>query len=389
MNPDIAPLVVLSLDGLCRESIGAYGCRWNQTPAIDAIAASGLVFDRCILEQDADCVCMDQFWDSAKIRSYSNRGESVLVTDDEGVEEQADAFDRVVFVGCGDTSDEPLGDEDEASIERTAMGRLYMAAVEAEASGSTPISLLWVHSRRLRDCWDAPASLAPGGWDLAEPDEPSEVEFEPAKSTPDLEASSDRRSGVDLTSQSVPHLTISPTDDPNLVGDWIQRYATQVRLFDMLVEVLLASISIEDPMVVIASTGGFSLGQDLQIGYRRGAVRSPQIHVPLIVSDLGPRRLRSLVTPDDVIGWLMSGAAAMPDLAGEKPSVDLAERFRNREILETRTDRAERVLTSSQWFAVIGPGDAESLFVKPDDIHDANDVARRRLDVIENLKEKA
>lgn len=394
------PLVVFSLDGLARESLGPYGCRWNETPAIDAIAATGLVLDRCVLDNDSDVVQMDRFWSAKDIAAYAARGETVLVTDDEAVEEQGVPFDRVIFVEPSiapesetkSTASESAvnsnnsGSEAEA-IEDTRFGKICMAAVQADLVNPGTISLLWIHSRFLRDRWDAPSSLSVGGWNLQTVDEASsENDLE----TNDLEPSDLEPNADDHHPMAVPSMTIQPGDDPDLAGDWAARYATQVRLVDVLLEITLASLSIHDPMVMIVSTGGFSLGQNSEIGYRRGAIRSCQIHIPLIISDAGSRRSRSLVTPRDAMEHWMADPNQRHSIqtpAGEQHTAP--EPMQPREILRTKTDRADDVITTPQWFAVLGPNDAESLFVKPDDVHDANDVARRRLDVIDELKNEA
>ncbi len=68
-------------------------------------------------------------------------------------------------------------------------------------------------------------------------------------------------------------------------------YGCQIRLLDLLIEVLLGSLRAEDPYVVIMGTSGFRLGQGGWIGHRPGPLRSADVHLPMIVSDSGPLRV--------------------------------------------------------------------------------------------------
>ena len=46
------PLLVVSLEGLTPSALGCYGSSWNRTPAIDAIADTGCVWDRWLATDD-------------------------------------------------------------------------------------------------------------------------------------------------------------------------------------------------------------------------------------------------------------------------------------------------------------------------------------------------
>jgi hypothetical protein len=56
--------------------------------------------------------------------------------------------------------------------------------------------------------------------------------------------------------------------------------------------------------------------------------------------------------------------------------------------VETRSDRAAKVVTTSKWFYARDLDGGVRLFLKPDDVNDINDVADRCRDVIETLEEQ-
>ncbi len=42
--------ILLVIDRLHAGYLGAYGNAWNETPAIDRLAAEGFVFDQCLID---------------------------------------------------------------------------------------------------------------------------------------------------------------------------------------------------------------------------------------------------------------------------------------------------------------------------------------------------
>ena len=408
-------LVVLSIDGLCRDAIGAYGCRWNQTPALDALAAGGWTLDRCHLDLDSPVPAMDRFWDADAVERMNDRGTTVLVTDDPAVEEQADVFERVVFVPR--STDSPIGSTDEPpipadspvaadNVAETHLAGVMMAAIEAELeclenTGEAP-ELIWIHSRFLRDVWDAPLSLLPAGWDRDVAD--NDIDNEPDVPT---DAETDHRPTVApevpawAEESGVPAGAIDVEADPDRPGRIMQRYAAQVRLIDELLEILLASVSAEDPAVAIVSTGGFALAQNVAadhraaVGYRSGPLRSSHVHVPMIFSDLGPIRDAMLTTPRPVLKqWLAGGGRVDRDALIRRATAghESEEAPTSTLVIQTKSDRATGVVTTARWFSVLddpgvaGGSQQRVLFAKPDDVHDVNDVARRTGDLEDQIE---
>ena len=91
---DGRPLLVISIEGLATAAIGCYGSSWNQTPAMDQIAASGCVFDRWISTQDRqpglpDCLAKVDQW----LEPWKGFGSTILISDIDVAEMNAAEID--------------------------------------------------------------------------------------------------------------------------------------------------------------------------------------------------------------------------------------------------------------------------------------------------------
>jgi hypothetical protein len=111
-----------------------------------------------------------------------------------------------------------------------------------------------------------------------------------------------------------------------------------------------------------------------------GPLRSPDIRLPLIVSDQGPIRVPQLCSTGQLPDILMALSQEM-DLVP-------ADQWTNQETtqrVETSSSRARQAITTPSWFCVQDPDASEHLFSKPDDVEDFNDVGRVRTDVVQEL----
>lgn len=374
-------VIVLSLDSLATAAVGCYGSSWNQTPAIDAIATGGAVWDRMLVTDDrSDDVLRGWFGsdDANWAKVWNKFGSLELITDNTVVGRDAKCFDRVVTIAheVAGTDEGPAAD-----IESTRLAALVAAAIERDAEDDD-WSVMWLHSDFLSFAWDAPRSLFPI-------DEVELARAEPDEFGETIEAESPDQPAIDpiFDDVVVPHFQLSQTDrdDPDLITSWMRTYGCQVRLVDWMIEVLLGSIRAEDPIVVVVGTGGFSLGQNGWIGRRAGPLRSPEIRVPLVVSDIGPIRMPAIASTNFVPQLMCDLALAdSPDRSWSPgrwvlPTDDTA--------IRTRSDRATDVVTTQKWFFVQDADESEHLYLKPDDVDDFNDIGRLRLDVIDELKE--
>ncbi|MCG8653791.1 MAG: hypothetical protein MI861_28390 [Pirellulales bacterium] len=377
------PLIVVSLEGLATAGLSCYGSPWNSTPAIDALAATGCVWDRWVATDDQPLSVFQQWiaaGENSGLARWREAGRTVLHTDDPLLIDQisADSFDEAALLDS--PSLQTRGKV--AEIEDTQWGRLIASAIERDAAG--PWSVLWIHSRFLSQCWDAPRELFPSeeeAWD-----EPPEDDF-PDPQLPDSAAAvTDAELPPPIfDSVTPPHFKLDDRDHPDLITSWMRTYGCQIRLVDLLLEVLLQSIRVEDPLVVLAGTSGFSLGQNGWIGHAAGPLRSWDLRLPMVVSDCGPIRSPHN-TPSDSLGQILANLALRPGQAITPSHWCRAEDEFDARIV-TQSQRAQAAITSAGWFYVRDQDSSEHLFLKPDDVDDTNDVGRLRRDVIERLTE--
>jgi hypothetical protein len=356
---------------------------------IDAIAGSGCVWDRCIATSDDPAAVLREIISpehagDAEIlggrnwaESWRQRGSVELLTDAPSINGLSKTcFDRI----CGlqiDTSksfDSPV-----AEIDQSRLGQLFAAAIERD-NEHEPWSVLWLHSGFLARCWDAPRDLFP----IDEVDDttaPPSEEVELLEAEPDIEATILESPPPIFDAVVPPQIKLGNQTHPDLVNSWRRTYGCQVRLLDLLIEVLLGTLGAEDPYVVIMGTSGFRLGQGGWIGHRLTTLRSPDVHLPMIVSDNGPLRIPHVTSSAElssVLGAL--GRGEEPLIAPSRWSETGTDSR-----VETRSSQSQLALTTSSWFFVRDHDSSEHLFLKPDDVDDFNDVGRLRSDVVEQL----
>lgn len=380
-------LIVLSLDGLATSALGCYGSSWNSTPTIDTLASRGAVWDRWTATSDDPLRLLEGWlvgggeWMSA----WRDGGAVELVTDDRRLIDQGlgERFDRAWLVEPEEGSEAAAQAEE---LAETHFGRLVAAAIDRHAeAGQTPWSVMWLHSEFLTRHWDAPRELFPV--------DPIETEFDEAPSEeiellaePWKEAEEPEPEPPPLLFDTVtpPQLQLSAERHPDLVTSWMRTYGCQVRLVDLLLGVLRESLEGVDPIVVVTSTGGFSLGQNGWIGARCGGLRSGEVRLPLIVGHGHPIRSPRLTATDQLPRIL----AELADC--ERPLVS-PEQWSERDgefdpAVITHARGGPSAVTTSHWFLVQDSVLDEHLFLKPDDADDVNDIRRLSPDAVETLE---
>ncbi len=377
------PLLIVTLEGLACSALGCYGSPWNCTPAIDAIAATGCVWDRWIAASDHP---VHQFrrWisptsDGDPLAPWKAAGVVELITDDQRLTDDifVDRFDQIQHV----EHDSPVATEVAEEIEQTRFGRLVAAAIDRDQRG--PWDLLWLHSRFLSQCWDAPRHLFPVSDEeiVAEPSDEVELLADPSV---DVQAPLAALPPWFDTAEP-PHLQLHEQSHPDLITSWMRTYGCQVRLVDLLLEVLLQSIRVDDPQVILAATSGMSLGQNGWIGPQAGPLRSCDLRLPLIVSDRGPLRSPHVTSTDTL-------ARVLPALAHDTAELISPSRWCEADgelqpCVVTESSRASTAITTARWQLVRDLDGTDHLFLKPDDVEDANNVGRLRRDIIDRLTE--
>ena len=396
---DQRPLLIVSLEGLVTSAIGCYGSSWNATPAIDQMAADGCVWDRWITTVDDSTepvcsllkdgpgqACPAQAWTAP----WQKRGSLELVTDVAKVAAAANGFDGIIQLNRDPTPSHPAEEIDE-----TALAAIMAAAIERDAETDGDWSLMWLHTDVLTRCWDAPRMLFPlddeelsgEPCEFAEPSETDGLGIDresippimPGCTVPKIDWSDGGFKGLAMDSGRED----SGTVHPDAVMSWMRTYGCQIRLLDLMLEILMPSFRCENPRLLLMGTSGFSFGQNGWIGHHTGPLRSPDCRLPLIVSDTGPVRMPAVTGDTDL-------AALLRELGSGQMSWCGPQRWtqEDRDVcIETKSDRATVAKTTSEWFFVEDPDESDHLFLKPDDAEDFNDVARLRPDVVESLRD--
>ena len=378
------PLLVITLEGLAVSALGCYGSAWNSTPAIDAIAATGCLWDRWIAASDHP---VHQFrrWTSPTqegdpLGPWKSAGSTELITDDSRLIDQGlgDRFDQVQQICHESASPWNVATE----IEQTRFGQLVAAAIDRDQAGAW--DLLWLHSRFLTQCWDAPRQLFPVADEeiITEPSEEVELLTDP---TAEAEVPLAPLPPWFETAEP-PRVQLHGQSHPDLVTCWMRTYGCQIRLVDLLLEVLLQSIHVDDPQVILAGASGMSLGQNGWIGPHAGPLRSCDLRLPLVVSDRGPLRSPHVTSTDSLAQLIPSLANDATDLI--PPSRWCEDDGELNPCVTTESSRASTAMTTPRWQLIRDLDGTDHLFLKPDDVDDANDVGRRRRDIVEELSNR-
>lgn len=424
-------LVVLSCDALAVTAISAYGSSWNETSQLEQLAVNSVVWDRVITTTDDTCEQLQRIWQwlLKGPASKFTRTELIVAKGEQAVQLVAIA-ERVGFDQCTvvdtetpdaddltvpatETASTETGSEED-ELETTAIAKLVSAAIERIVDSSSRVAsdqdeaqrLIWIHSDLLSRVWDAPHWLFPVEEEEMEgieaPEDRTEWSLDDFSS--DWQGSDDplaapENSGAaagDETqappplyaTREVPHLPLPKLRHPDWVLSWMQTYGCQVRLVDRIVTLLLEAIQSSgvEASFVFMGTSGFQLGQNGWIGHRAGPLRSPEIHVPVIVHSGKPGiRIGGVHTLEEVFSKMEAPPLPTSDVQSYvSPEFWALCDGLPQQAVQTQSPRVTRATTTNEWFYVEEPEGAR-LYSKPDDQSDVNDVAARCRDVIEEL----
>jgi arylsulfatase A-like enzyme len=390
---------------------GPYGNTWMETPHLNRMAVQGFLFDHAVIDTPELTEACTSLWTgvhAARRRGQESRElalparlaaagvETWLVTDDPDVLRHPRSIEfsqrRLVQPQPPALADEHSG---------TAVGRFFIESVPCLERVRPPF-LLWLHVSALGQAWDSPLGIRRRHVEEEDPDPPLLVE--------------------------VPHLTLDPHPDPDLLLGFRRVYGAQVELLDECLaafcQALEESGQAADTAVLIAGARGMPLGEHGRVGPHDAPLYGELVHVPFLLrlpnGEGAAGRSPALVQPMDV-------APTIAELLGvdwpARPGDGASLLTIVREQQEAVRDRAlvvapggERAIRTESWYlrqsvselmtrsgAVFesGPIDAHSggipakpeeaaeaeLFLKPDDRWEVNDVARRLPEVTACLKD--
>jgi hypothetical protein len=393
-----AGLLVVTIDRLPAWMLAAYGTTWVATPALDSLAARGVVFDRMIAPSIAARDTLHDLLAAAPpagqpllAAAAAGGWRPVVVTDDAAVAAGmtvGDAGPAASVRLVEAVAKETVEDEDT----QTSIARLIDAALEVIESKEH--RLVWCHVGSLGVAWDAPERYRDRYVDPEDPPPPSGAR--------------------------VPGFAVDGNTDPDRVVGIRQVFAGQITLLDSQLGRLFAAVregkaAAGGPWaVLVVGVRGLPLGLHGWVG--NGGRELPYgelVHVPAIFADAAGRmaaqRYGGLVVPADLGATLADlvaqGTSSRPQASVVDPvapwrgvSLDgLFERWsaplRDR-VIVTGTDGA--AIVTPEWHGLLETGAAPSdanrgherrirLFAKPDDFFELADVANRCADVAGTL----
>ena len=381
---DRSSAVCLSIDGLQAGFLGCYGNTWVQTPAIDRLASRAFVFDQAFAPGAALDQAFAALWQGQEATAAfepataslpkSAQAEGIgtrLVTDDPQVAEWGEAagFGSVTLVKAASRR------RAAEAIDQTQIANLLAVAAEEWQAAPRPC-LLWVHAQAFSGLWDAPYELRKEFQEEEDPDPPRWLE--------------------------PPRETLAADADPDYLLGIMQAYAGQLSAIDECVEDFLDLVEPEiqagRALWTLVAPRGFPLGEHKQVGIHRAArLQGELLHVPCLMRGSGelaePARSSALVAlvdvPRTLAAWLQLESPS-PELQGGLLPLISGAAETLREVLVFHGDQDLAVRTPG-WFLRFAREreDDASLYAKPDDRWEVNDVHDRAPEVLAELSEFA
>jgi len=386
-SENLQALIIVSCDGLGARFLGPYGNTWLETPAIDRLAAEGLLFENTVATRAQRAGCMHTILQRVSgptagcdFRSWLQHPASFVVSSEPpellGSAWPGGIQPRWLTVPCeaacgkaGDwsaTFHARLFATFLTQLEQTVFDEAFDTAAESNSQAGP--QLAWLHSSALLDCWDAPPELADQF--TAEEDPPPYRLVQP------------------------PCEICNAYVDPDDLLAYTHAYAAEVQVWDQCVAMLLATLEehrlLDRVMIILTSSCGYPLGEHRVVGPHVGK-RDPaptplygeSIQVPLIISptrlELQGRRLLQPAQLNQVPRF--ASACCQEDLAAFEDAVQQARQL---PFAVCTNHSGEAAIQSPAWLLIDRQPQPE-LFVKPDDRWEVNDVAQRCPEIASEL----
>jgi arylsulfatase A-like enzyme len=381
-------VLVVTARGLRADSLGWYGNPRVETPALDALAAAGIVFDHHF----ADAA------DPAGARRAWRTGRYVVP----GAEPPAEGADLLAVLHARGVATTLIADESRAPAGSFADGWQVVERIPATGD-ETPLErtvaaarsalrrlesadgwLLWVDLAKPLPPWDVPAEFAEHYFrdevlDHEEGDDEEAVELEPLTPLPD------------------PLLGPVDPEDDTLYLRIQGSYSGAVTYLDAGLAELLRGVG-DDVIVIVTADIGFALGEHGVVGPGLAWPAESVTQLPLVVrlpvrAEAG-RRVPALTQAVDLAPTLATlFGATFPDAHGHDLAPLIrgdAETVRPYAVSWTVAgDKLGRALRTPEWSLLLPAAEGESvsrLHVRPDDRWEVNDVRQHHLELVEGLE---
>jgi arylsulfatase A-like enzyme len=398
-------VLVIDAGGLHLGYVGCYGNAWVATPALDRLAAEGVVFD----QHYADCPSARGARRAWRTGRYGLPGPedaeppAAEATDDllTLLGERRITTDLVVDQSRPVPSEFTQGWEHvtlvpPASAEGTPMERTLAVTIEAiERHTPTDQRLVWIELATLLPPWVIPTEFLDRFLREEEPEQDEEDD-------PDEQ---ERRPLLPLCAPATGPLEVE--DDSSfrrLQGSYAAAVAYLDAGLDLLWEGLRQRDGLDEWLILFTTDRGLALGEHDIVGEYRPWLHDELIHLPLIVrlpsaAEAG-RRIPALSQSVDVLPTLLDafglpirpsvhGRSLLPLLRGEVPAV--------RPYACTGLQIGEAIewaLRTLDWgyllpvcTAARDPPRLPQLYVKPDDRWEVNNVIQHHLELADHFRQ--
>jgi hypothetical protein len=403
-------VVVVTARGLQARALGPYGNSWISTPALDRLAASGVVFDWHFADR-ADAAGAARSWLTGRYDlPIPGEPSAPLPSDDWGATLRQQSI-PTCLVADESRGAMPLFGQDEewervyrieADGEGTPLERCLEAVEEAlESLAGHDSWLLWIDLATVLPPWETPDDFLAPYFEEA----PDEDEEEDEDSEEDEVAAEEEEVEEPLTPlETFPCGPIDPDDD-HLYLSLQTTYAAAVSYLDAGIGQLLETLQGQDGdseiAVLVTADCGFPLGEHGIVGTVRAWAHEERLHIPLLLRLPGmtPRRVDALTQAVDLgptiaalFGITLAGPhghSLLPLSRGE------TEKVRDYACCGVQTDGAAEWCLRTPKLAFLFPVQPAAddvqrgpqWYVKPDDGWEVNNVVQHHLELAEGLEQ--
>ncbi len=392
-------VLVLAARGLQARALGCYGNTWIDTPALDALAAEGVVFDWHFADA-ADAAGARRAWRSGCYHLPLSRAVSAAEAPDLLVElHQQGVFTCLIVddshpappafeAGWDEVVHVAPSQEGESSLECV----LETARAALERLAERDHWLLWLDLATLLPPWEIPEEFQEPYFreePLEDEEEEIEEEEEPIEYEPLLPLPDPVEGPMDLE------------DDELFLRLW-SSYAAAVSYLDAAVGELVEVLGDRKVSILFTADHGYPLGEHGIVGLVRPWLYEEVIHVPLILRLPGAaeagRRVAALTQAVDLAPTLadlfsvsmtsIQGSSLLPLAHGRVEQVrEMA--YAGLEV-GGATEWALRTPDRALLLPIQTPADhpprPPQLFVKPDDAWEVNNIIQHEPEHAENLE---
>ncbi len=345
---------------------------------MNQLASESVLFEHLIADSNDLTTLYRSYWSGVHAMCRSDRPEcslaklierggwhATLLTDDELLPRHplAEDFGQQVALA------QPAPDQLVESIAETRFAQLTLAAIEWLADATEP-GLLWLHAQGMNGSWDAPQELAERFRDEDDPEAYANV--------------------------VPPQFKLEQDHDPDDILQIMHAYAAQISVIDACLGSLLDAISqhplADETLVIVTSPRGYPLGEHGRIGAGEGDLFGETLNVPLLIRQPDQQsaclRLDLLAQPTDLYATLAAWFGVAAD-AASSTGRDLLELAANEQAWSREAafsvGNGERAVRTPAWLLHVNRESKKSLYAKPDDHWETNEVADRCGEVPDQL----